>query len=92
MPRPKFAKGNPGRPTGSKNKFSSFKDACFQVFEDIGGTEAFADWAKLEANQTEFYKLMAKMLPKTIEGAGENGAIVIRINNAAKRPNGESGN
>ena len=40
------------------------------MFVRLGGTAAMAKWAA--NNQTEFYRIYARMLP--IEGPGENGA------------------
>jgi hypothetical protein len=37
------------------------------VYDEIGGNEAFAKWAKL--NPTEFYKLFAKLLPRDIHAS-----------------------
>ena len=87
-----FKPGNPGRPKGAVNKLTNFKSSLLSVYEEIGGDIEFAIWAKKPENQNDFYKLLAKTLPKVIEGAGEDGAIIVRINNTAKRANGESGN
>lgn len=87
-----FKPGNTGRPKGAKGKFSSMKESIIKVYHDIGGDEAFAEWAGKKENQGEFYKIATKLLPKTIEGAGEDGAVIVRINNTAKRQDGKSGN
>ena len=68
-----FKKGEGGRPKGAKNKFTSFKDSILQVYQDIGGDKAFAEWAAKRENQGEFYKLAAKMIPKEVELAGKDG-------------------
>jgi hypothetical protein len=39
------------------------------VFNGLGGTSAMKEWAK--ANQTEFYRMYAKLLP--LQVTGENG-------------------
>ena len=58
------------RPVGSKNKISSqAKDNIQAVFVRLGGTAAMAKWAK--NNQSEFYKIYARLLP--VEGPGDNG-------------------
>lgn len=74
MARPKFAKGNPGRPKGAVNKFTSFKDSILQVYKDLGGDKAFCEWAKKSMNQGEFYKMVSKLLPKEVEVSGKNGS------------------
>lgn len=54
-----------GRIKGSKNKLPQEVKAAIQtVFDDMGGTKRFQEWA--EDNLTEFYKLYAKLLPKNI--------------------------
>lgn len=63
---------SPGRPKGVPNKLSRIaKDTIAQVFEDIGGVENMAGWAK--ENPTQFYQIYAKLLPLQVNGAGENG-------------------
>lgn len=61
----------PGRPKGAANKVSAqAKENIQAVFIRLGGTAEMARWAK--ANQTDFYKIYARLLP--IEGPGEGGA------------------
>ncbi len=51
-----------GRQVGTPNKVTAiFKDAVRTVYEDIGGNEAFAAWAK--ENPTEFYRIAARLIP-----------------------------
>lgn len=67
---------SPGRPKGVPNKVSGLaKDAVAKVFEDIGGVDAMATWAK--ENQTQFYQLYSKLLPLQVNGAGDNGEHLI---------------
>ena len=58
-----------GRPKGSKTKHKAtlIKEAFFQAFEDIGGVEALAEWARRGKNRKEFYKILASFLPKDID-------------------------
>lgn len=61
-------KPGPGRPKGSKNKITlSMKEAFIAAYESIGGEDALAEWAK--QNQTEFYKICARMIPANVEGS-----------------------
>jgi hypothetical protein len=56
-----FAPGNPGRPKGSKNKFSRKMDEAFAAVFDslqLSETTKLEAWAK--ENLTEFYKITAK--------------------------------
>ena len=63
-----FEKGNKGRPKGSKDKVSSdVKQWFLDTFEAIGGVDEMASHFKLAKNKTQFYTLLAKLLPKTIE-------------------------
>ena len=57
--------GNPnGRPVGSKNKFTTLKNAFIETFEELGGVDNLVEWAK--ANQTEFYRMLARLMPREI--------------------------
>jgi hypothetical protein len=58
----------PGRPKGSRNKVTNTaKENIIAVFTRLGGTAEMAKWA--EDNQTEFYKLYARLIPTEIEGS-----------------------
>lgn len=51
-----------GRQKGTPNKVSAqVRENFLAVFTRLGGTAAMAEWAK--ANQSEFYKLYARLLP-----------------------------
>ena len=57
--------GNPnGRRVGSKNKFTTLKNAFIETFEELGGVDNLVEWAK--ANQTEFYRMLARLMPREI--------------------------
>jgi len=78
MPTRKFQKGdkkppNSGRKKGTPNKFTTLKQAYLDAFnnEEIGGSEDIVDAFKSNAfTKREFFKLMAKMLPASIDVAG----------------------
>jgi len=62
-----------GRPKGSLNKVSATaKENIIAVFTRLGGTAAMADWAR--ENQSDFYKLYARLLP--VEHTGEGGGPI----------------
>jgi len=67
-----------GRQVGTPNKVTTiFKDAVRTVYEDIGGHAAFAAWAK--KNQTDFYKIAARLIPtETVSMEDTNLTVVIR--------------
>lgn len=67
-----------GRVKGVRNKLTrEVKEVISQVFEDIGGINAFGKWA--QAEKTEFYKMYAKLLPIQLQGAGVDGAFQVII-------------
>lgn len=66
-----------GRKRGTRNKVTYGVKASIQrVFEEIGGVDAFADWA--QANKSEFYRHYTKLLPVDI-GNSEDGPLKIVI-------------
>lgn len=65
-----------GRAKGTPNKITSaFKDAVRTVYDDIGGNEAFATWAR--ENQTDFYKIAGRLIPAEVHATGGAGLTVI---------------
>ena len=59
------------RPKGSKNKVTeSAKDNILAVFTRLGGTDTMAAWAR--KNQTEFYRLYARLIPQELAGRVEH--------------------
>ena len=59
-----------GRLAGTPNRITTaFKDAVRIVYEDIGGHSAFAAWAR--ENQTEFYRIAARLIPTEIATTGK---------------------
>jgi hypothetical protein len=57
----RFSKGNTGRPKGSLNKFTTLKASFLSAFVELGGQEELVEWGK--HHKTQFYKILAKMLP-----------------------------
>lgn len=71
MAAPKGHKQWGHRKKGSKNKFTRSAKEAFQIaFDTMGGGKALAAWAK--ENQTEFYKLYARLIPVDIGSGGES--------------------
>jgi hypothetical protein len=63
------------RNVGDKNIISGLaKENIAAVFVKLGSTAAMARWAK--KNQSEFYRIYARLLPHEVVGAG-GGAIVV---------------
>jgi hypothetical protein len=72
--RGSFKKNDPrcGRPKGKKNKFTTLKDAFIGAFQDVGGQEALAKFAKGK-NKKNFYHMISNMLPKDVHVSDPNG-------------------
>ena len=65
-----------GRKKGTGNKITvAFKHAVLNVFNRVGGEDHLEKWA--QQNQTEFYKIAARLIPTEITGSGEGGVIEI---------------
>jgi len=61
-------KAGPGRPRGSKNKFSrDMKGEFLLAYHYIGGLGNLTQWAKKEENQTEFYRMLTRLFPREIK-------------------------
>lgn len=60
-----------GRKKGVPNKVSTtVKENVIQVFQQLGGAKAMAEWAK--ENPTHFYNLYAKLLPQDVHKTVEH--------------------
>jgi hypothetical protein len=73
-----------GRKAGSQNKVTrAIKEAVLLVFDRMGenrgktGEDEFLEWAI--ANQTEFYKIAARLIPHDAVGAGKDGEHVLKV-------------
>ncbi len=65
-----------GRQVGTPNKVTAiFKDAVRTVYEDIGGNEAFAEWAK--ENPTEFYRIASRLIPTEMVTEGTSVNVTV---------------
>lgn len=64
------------RPKGSQNKVTrAFKEATLHVFNERGLT-AFRKWA--DNNETEFYKICARLIPHEVIGPGAGGEHIVK--------------
>lgn len=69
-----------GRAAGTPNKTTaSIKGAFVEAFELLGGVPSLALWA--QENQTEFYKLAARLIPTEVAMTAEMKPLVIDIVN-----------
>jgi hypothetical protein len=68
--------GNPnGRPKGSKNEFTTLKEAFIEAFKEIGGKDALVQFYKnnRRGNKKAMLQMIANMLPKDIQVSGADG-------------------
>ena len=64
-----FEPGNPGRPKGTPNKFTSLKQAFLDAFQDerLGGKEGLAEWASANnRNREKFYQMVTRLFPQEV--------------------------
>lgn len=68
-----FKKGEPrpenaGRKKGSLNKFTTLKQAFLDTFQDLGGSDGMTTaFKRTDFTKRDFYKLISKMLPSSID-------------------------
>ncbi len=63
-----------GRKPGAPNKLTKTAREAYQLaFEGVGGVASLMIWAK--ENQTDFYKIHARLIPVEHVGAGGDGPI-----------------
>lgn len=73
--------GDVKKPKRGKGKIGlTAKDNILAVFNRLGGTASMAKWAK--DNQTEFYKLYARLIPAQIAGKVEHEHTHLDIGHA----------
>lgn len=69
MPGSKPGERRGGRQPGTPNKLTANAREAFQsAFDSIGGPDRLAGWAR--ENETEFYKLFARLIPVQSEHSG----------------------
>lgn len=79
-----------GRKKGTPNKVTTaFKEAVLDAFNQMGGTDALLTWGM--QNQTEFYKIAARLIPaeSSVAVSGADGgpvAVTFRVIQDAGRP------
>lgn len=83
---PKGTTNNPnGRPKGKQNKQTvAVKQCLINAFEQMGGWQNLTKWGM--ENQTEFYKLWARMIPHEVSGVdgGDVNITVTKIVRSAR--------
>jgi hypothetical protein len=75
----KFTKGmkkQGGRRPDTPNRVNvAFRDAVSIVYDNIGGHNAFTQWAK--RHRTEYYRIAARLIPVEIRDPDRDKTIVI---------------
>lgn len=68
-----------GRKKGTPNRVTaSIKSALVEAFDALGGVPSLVKWGK--ENQTEFYKLVARLVPVEVGiGDGEGKGLTIHV-------------
>lgn len=78
-----------GRPKGSTNKDSAdLRSVFLSVANGLhpdGIEGALLEWAKASRNQTQFWHMMARMLPKAVEATIKDETIGKQLDEAAER-------
>lgn len=63
-----------GKPKGTVSKFTNLKNEFIKVYKDRGGSGALWVWA--DENPTDFYKMIAKMLPAEVDIKSSEGLMI----------------
>lgn len=56
----------PGRPKGSKNRFTQLKQDILEAYQELGGKDWLKDIAKDKRTARDFLRLLGQLLPKGI--------------------------
>lgn len=82
----RFGKGNPGKPKGAVSKTTkALKEAILEAAEKSGqdtkGKGGLVGYLKRVADEDvkAFSGLLGKVLPMTVQGAGEDGELLISV-------------
>jgi hypothetical protein len=66
-----FKPGNPGRPKGTPNKFTTLKQAFLDAFNELGGADGLITWAQeSKRNREVFYQMITKLFPQEVAHSG----------------------
>lgn len=83
MSETKFKKGQksgPGRPKGSQSKVTKeLKEMILSALDGAGGVEYLEKRANDPRTASAFLTLIGKVLPMTVQGPGEGGALVFQV-------------
>jgi len=68
-PGRQFKSGNPGRPKGAVNKFTTLKQSFLNVYGRMGGENTLLEFAK--THKALFYGMLTKLFPQELEHSGD---------------------
>ena len=72
--KPKTGRRQPGTP----NRLTgAFREAVLHVYRGLGGHTAFLAWAR--ENQTEYYKIAARLIPAEMREDGSGKVVTVVI-------------
>ncbi len=67
-----------GRQKGSVNRTTAFfREAVLVAYDDIGGNQAFAQWAR--ENPSEFYRIAARLIPLQVSGPEQHTGPLLTV-------------
>ena len=78
MAAPKGHKRYGGRTKGTPNKVTaSMREAWREAFDRLGGVDSLVAWG--QAEPTEFYRLVTKLIPQDVTSGGEklSGVVIL---------------
>lgn len=79
-------KPGPGRPKGLQNKVTKeLKEMILGALDAAGGVEYLTERANDPRTASAFLTLVGKVLPLTVQGTGEKGAIIIQASTLDER-------
>lgn len=82
MSRPKGLPKTGGRKKGSKTVVVAMREAVWDAFLKLGSTEALVKWAR--ENQTEFYRLAAKLIPPAEPARPPDVSVTVNLSDARR--------
>lgn len=85
----KFKKGNPGgpgRPKGSKNKFTTLRESFIEAYIKLGGTKGMVKWVKKnERNRAAFYRDLVRLIPQSQLTINEQKNLIMQLGMQAEQ-------
>src|SRR5262245_55315512 len=82
-----FEPGRPktgGRQLGTTNRLTgAFREAVLFVYDGLGGHAAFLERAR--ENQTEYYKIAARLIPAEMRDDGAGKHVTVRVDRSGLR-------